>query len=204
MNTRSLIDFVKRSAPSWNRSDILDFINDAQNEVFDEPVESMKYRDPINGGDAILTTVDGVVNYELSASSFGADIQFIKNVYPLNYNDKYYYQSNYSNDIIIETKDGDQSSKATVYFSENPGDNEYYVECYRQPNAIESETSVLEIPSGMVKLYFYHGVIGAIQMVEHGESNAYERFVNEGIPNIRYKLNMTGHTNIFLPDYRGY
>ena len=204
MNTRSLIDYVKRIAPSWTRMDIQNFIGDVQNAVFGVPVESLKYKNTVNGGDEILTTVDGTLAYELSASNFGADIQFIQNVYPLNSTEGVYGTSGYDSNIVIETRDGIQGTKAKVIFSDNPGVSEYYVECYEYPSDITSESSVLSIPESLVIPYFYQGVIGMIEILEHGQSNAYDTFLNSGIAEIRNQLNTTGHTLIHYTDGGGY
>lgn len=204
MNTRSLIDYVKRVAPSWSRMDILNFVDDAQNAVFGVPVESQKYKDTINGGDKKLTTVDGTLVYELSASNFGADIQFIKNVYPLNSTEGTYGATAYNNDIVIEVKDGIQGTNAKVIFSDNPGVAEYYVECYKYPEVVASESTLLSIPESLIVPHFYQGVVGMIEIIEHGQSNAYDAFLNRGIGEIRHELNTTGHTLIHYTEGRGY
>jgi hypothetical protein len=204
MNTRSLIDYVKRVAPSWTRMDILNFINDAQNAVFGVPVESMKYKDTVNGGDKILTTVDGTLVYELSASNFGADIQFIQNVYPINDTEGTYGSTSYNNNIVIDTRDGIQGTMAKILFSENPGVTEYHIECYEYPDEVASESSLLSIPESAVIPYFYQGVVGMIEILEHGQSNAYDTFLNVGINEIRNIMNTTGHTLIHYTEGGGY
>jgi len=204
MNTRSLVDYVKRVAPSWSRLDILNFINDAQSIVFSVPVESMKYTDTTSGGDKQLSTVDGTLTYELSASTFGADIQFIKNVYPVNYNENYYGYSGTTNDIYISTHDGIQGTNAIIEFAENPGNAEYYVECYKYPTPVDSESTILSIPEGLILTKFYSGVVGIVETVDHGQSNAMDKFEQMTSVEIRNILNTTGHTNVYLPEGQGY
>lgn len=199
MNTKSFITYVKRRAPAWSRADILDLLNDIQETVFSNSAELLRYLDESTGRDKILTTTQGTYVYELSASAFGADIHFIENIYQYE-NPEGYYNKQFLEDVAANTFKATGSTMAKIVFNEDPGDSEYYITCFRKPTPITSENVQPEIPEYMLLKYVYGGVIGLIEMAEHGDSNTYREWVSITLPELMYELNNDGHTLVYMPD----
>jgi len=203
MNTRELITYIKRVSPAWSRQDILEFINTTISTVYSVPTEAMRYRDQLTGKSPLLVTTAGQLKYELSASLIGADIQFIKEVYIPN--ETYtYYGTKIEDSIKYSIKNSNGNSNATVLFSEDPMGGSYAVECFRKPNILLSESNEIDLPLDLVFPSLYRGVVGMIEIAEHGESNSYERFDKEELPEIRAALNSGPSTNLFLTSGSGF
>jgi hypothetical protein len=203
MNTKQLVSLIKRNHSQWSRTDILEFIDNIQKTVFGVPVSIMRYRDITTGLDKVLETVSGTLEYELSVSNFGADIQFIESVYPLDY-DSTYYNKYSANDISASVKNAIGTTNAKVLFSENPGDSSFYIKCYKRPTALLSEAIDLGIPENLIIPGLYKGVVGLLETTEHGESNAYDRFIKEYMVSMRAQMNDEGQTLVYYNQGGGY
>ena len=204
MNTVQLINYVKRVAPSWSRPDILAFIQMTKDAVFGVPLDTMYYIDSTTGQPPVLTTVDGVLTYELSASTIGADIQFIRNVYGTPDVTDRGYQLTPSDPIGYTVVNGSTGNPAKIIFNSNPGVRDFYIECYKLPTEMLTESDPLEVPVSSVMPHFYNGVVGLIEKAEHGESNAYERFMKEGLEMIRFEANINVNSQILKTERQGY
>jgi len=203
MNTRELITYIKRVSPAWSRQDILEFINTTISTVYSVPTEAMRYRDQLTGKSPVLTTTAGQLKYELSVPVIGADIQFIKEVYISN--EVYtYYGTRVEDSIKYSIKNANGDSNATVLFSEDPMGSSYTIDCFRRPNILLSESNEIDLPLNLVFPSLYRGVIGMIEIAEHGESNSYERFDKEELPEIRSVLNSGPTTDLFLTSGSGF
>ena len=203
MKTESLVSYIKRLAPDWSRADILEFIDEIQTMVFGTRSEMMRYLDSTTGQNPVLTTEDGVLEYTLDTSLFGADIQFVEHVYDKATSTTCYGKT-YDDTLQFRTTKATPNSCAKVLFSKNPGVKNFEITCYRKPSPLLSESIQLEIPSEYHIPHVYKGVIGLIEMAEHGESNSYQRFLLELLPEMRGQMNWEGHNKVVYTQPQGY
>jgi hypothetical protein len=155
--------------------------------------------DTYTGTNETLRLINGR-EYELTTATVGADIQSVYNVYP---EDALNSHSYYGMDLVDEqvygyTKQGtgENGSPSTFIFSNNPGKANYYVTCYRYPTPITSELIQLEIPEKFHISHVLLGVIGLIEVFEHGQSKTYNDFIEKSIPKIQGYLSSEGSTTV--------
>ena len=203
MNMSALVTFTMRKLNGYSRTEVAQLYDEVQLMIFSAPTELMRYRDPSTGQDPVLTTTAGTFEYELDAATIGVDTMLVGNVYDDGSSIIVAYdQMVNSSEIRASTKRGDSSTKAKVIFSEDPGDREYQVECYRYPTRITSPTVEPEIGEDLRLRFLYPGVTALVETFEHGAlSEAQEKFERETIPLIRTELNKEGHTRVTL--YKG-
>jgi len=138
--------------------------------------------------------------YVLSEATIGADIQTVSNVYPreaLN-SHIYYNMERVDQQVYANTKQGTglNGALASITFNEDPGNNKFYVTCYRYPTPITSELIQLEVPEKFHISHIMLGVIGLVETFDHGKSPVYDEFVNDSVPKIQGYLSSEGHTTV--------
>jgi hypothetical protein len=208
MKTSALITLTQRKVHGYTRIQLTEFYDEIQKMVFSKPLELMHYVDSSTGLEPLLTTTAGVFEYELTEAVIGKDIQNISNVYPKSAltGHVYYGVDPTSKVVYANTKQGTgiNASKARIIFNEDPGDQEWYVSCYRYPTPLTAETIQLEVPERFHLTHMMSGVIGLIETFEHGQSKTAQTFLNDLIGELQGYLSSEGHNSVRLTQGQGY
>lgn len=194
MQTSSLIALIKREAPEWSSEEIRELISDVQLIMYGKPLETQRVYDITTGLPDVLTTEAGTYQYEISTSnSFTADALFIEYVHSTtgletayNYND---VREDQGKDIY--SIPGVRGAAAKVCFKEDPGANDFYVRYFKKPSSVSMQYTNLSMPEHWHLMGVRVGVIGIIELVEHGTSRNWDTFLSDVIPNFQAEQNKT-------------
>jgi hypothetical protein len=146
--------------------------------------------------------------YLLTEATVGANIQTVHNVYTEDSLSShiYYNMDRVDKQIYANTKQGTgiNGVPASIIFNEDPGNNKYYITCYRYPTPITSETIQLEVPEKFHISHVMLGVIGLVETFDHGKSPTYQEFINKSIPEIQGYLSSEGYSTVRYTNGGGY
>lgn len=176
MITSTVVTLIKRAAPDWSRSQILDLVNEVNRQMLQHEVNGVRAISTTTGVDEKLTTVAAQYVYEVATTAspaFSYDGWLVTKVYSST--------SDEDSDVACTTIPGNRDTKAKIIFDSDPGGSEYYVRYYKEPTSISSESVQIEVPESGGK-YNWHmeivmAVIGMIEMFQSGViSNKWNRF----------------------------
>lgn len=199
MSTRSIVTLIKRQAPDYSRTEILDFVNDVVQIMLRKPTSLTRMFD-IGGTDPILTTVAGTKRYELSLGSvcfnYANAAYFVAGVYKdkkstINASSYAYPNDAEMKEAFIQNATG--AKAAIVTFVDDPGTGTYYVKAYAQPLDITSESQEMPVPVEWQLPCIMDGVMGLIEKAEHGRSERWETFYNSTLPDFWGATDITGN-----------
>jgi len=186
MKTNAFIDMVLMSVPSATRPNILNIINFAIGYIIDRPLSIMRYIDPTTGLDPVLETVTGTFQYTLSNGATGwsgPDISFVNGVSS--------DSTNFDEELVYGSAYNAGNSSATITFKEDPGTTTYYVQAYRKPLTLLSEThnnGIIPFPDNLIH-QLMEFVVSIIERNFHGQSARYDNFIQSELPKIRGQIN---------------
>jgi len=206
MQTNSLIALIKREAPDWTRAEILDLVADVQLIMLSKPLQRNRMIDTDTGLDPVLTTTSGTYSYYINTSNgFDYDALFIESVYSTASPETSY---NYDESIEIDGTDvytfpGNRDNAAQVIFKDNPS-GDYYIRCYRKPDTVSTQYTNLMIPEWWHFKGVRVGVLGMIELVEHGTSKNWDQFEQKVLPQFHSEMNMSAGTLGWKVGSRGY
>jgi hypothetical protein len=200
MNLSALITSVKRQAPDWSRSEIMEILNDIQFLMLSHPTSIGRVIDPDTGKDFELETVAEQFVYEITDDATPAFIEdglFVDSV------------SSDGDDIDAE-KEGitfvqaTNSTPAKIIFRNDPNGNTYSVKYYRKPANLTAEKSPLLIPDGWILNGLREGAIVFINMISHGGKADWKDWNNDELKSFWAEMNDTPGSIHYTQPSRGY
>lgn len=207
MQTSSLIALIKREAPEWSNGEIRELISDVQLIMYGKPLETQRMYDTTTGLPPVLTTSAGTYEYEISTGGgFDDNALFVEYISSTTDPETAY---NYKEDREefgenVYSIPGVRGTAAKVCFKEDPGANDFYVHAFKKPSSISMQYTNLSMPEHWHLTGVRVGVIGIIELVEHGVSRNWNTFLADVIPNFQYEQNKTADTFGYLRGSRGF
>jgi hypothetical protein len=212
------IDRIQRSVPDESRETIRDVLNEIQLVVYSQDCFQTQRIDS-NGMPPILTTVDGVYEYDCPDECRRTEAIFTLNpltrsrARPTGPRQEYYFRNKGYFKAAISTRDATIDSVAKITFQDNPGStgSNFYHLYYIKPTPIISEDIQLTLPEETH--YLIRKAVVAMFVTEKYGQSAFDDSVMERVARkIRNSLNRgaqsnAGETQIreeFQDDYQKY
>ena len=196
----SMITMIRRHAPDWGVPEVIDIMNDVQLTLCSRRVSQLRVVDPTTGKDPVLTTVAGTYRYpiDVTTSLLPADGNILGMV----------YKDSKEEPVEIHAEWATQVTPLYVVFSEDPGNNDYYIEYYKKPPQIisttESSSNIQLIIPEKHHLDFVTGCVARIQSVANGSMDKYYEWEKLVGGMIISTLNEQQKTIIYYRTPRGY